>query len=67
MHTLLFHCLAGSSLLVASAAVQAQTPATGETVVKPAPAPAPTQKPKAPSTTATITGTSTGTESGERP
>ncbi len=38
MHKILFHCLAGGSLLVSGAAVQAQT-GTGDTVVKPAPAP----------------------------
>ncbi len=38
MHKILFHCLAGSSLLVSGAFVQAQT-VTGDTVVKPAPAP----------------------------
>ena len=38
MYKILFHCLAGGSLLVSGAAVQAQT-GTGDTVVKPAPAP----------------------------
>ncbi|MEG1118455.1 MAG: TonB-dependent receptor, partial [Janthinobacterium sp.] len=46
MHKLLFHCLAGGSLLVSGAAVQAQT-VNGDTVVKPAPAPAPAKAPAA--------------------
>jgi len=36
MHKILFHCLAGGSLLVAGAS-QAQTTTTGDAVVKPAP------------------------------
>ncbi|MEM8515861.1 TonB-dependent receptor [Janthinobacterium sp. CAN_S7] len=40
MHTNLFHCLAGASLLVAGSAVQAQT-VTSDAIVKPVPAKAP--------------------------
>src|SRR5450830_2136901 len=48
MHKILFHCLAGSSLLVSGAFVQEQT-VTGDTAIKPAPAPAPVSA-KAPAT-----------------
>ena len=66
MHKILFHCLAGGSLLVAGAA-QAQTTSTGDAVVKPA-APAPAKAPAvdAPATVSVTAERPTGRIDGRR-